>query len=355
MITDIHYGVRNDNAVFIENNKRFFRGIYFPELAKRNIERVIFLGDLLDRRKYVNFYTAKRLREDFIEPHIEMGIRLDIILGNHDVYYKNTNEVTGVEELYGYIASTGDVNIYKEAVELMMEDQTSILCVPWICDTNREHTMEMIKKSRSPACFGHLELEGFNMDRNTISLHGDDPKIFQKFDVVASGHFHTPSTKGNIKYLGSHAEFTWSDYKDDKGFHIYDTSTREFEFIENPYKMFEKLHYTDTEIDMKEVISEYDFDQLKDKYVKIVVRDRNDINLFNLFLDKVEKAQPINIQVVDDHLNLDLTEDDTIVDEAEDTLTIIKRAMATSNTAGIDINRLNTFVGNLYQEALSLE
>jgi hypothetical protein len=215
--------------------------------------------------------------------------------------------------------------------------------------------MKAIAETDAQICFGHLELKDFAFDRHTIATHGDDASIFRRFDVCCSGHYHHKSSQGNIHYLGSHSEFTWADHKDPRGFHVFDTSTRELEFIENPYRMFEKLHYTDVEIDMKEVIQDYDFSQLTNKYVKVVVRDRNDVVLFNMFMDKVERANPLNIQVVDDHLNLNLTEDDTIIDEAEDTLTIMKKAILSSNTAGINADKLDQFIGELYHEALSLE
>ena len=41
-------------------------------------------------------------------------------------------------------------------------------------------------------------------------------------------------------------------------------------------------------------------------------------------IDKLEKSGTVNIQVVDDHLNLNLETDDEIINEAEDTITILK-------------------------------
>ena len=38
----------------------------------------------------------------------------------------------------------------------------------------------------------------------------------------------------------------WSDYNCPKGFHIFDTDTRELERIENPLPIFKKLSYDDT-------------------------------------------------------------------------------------------------------------
>jgi hypothetical protein len=355
LITDIHYGVRNDNAAMLDSNKLFFDNVYFPYINEHDIREMIFLGDLLDRRKYVNFITAKRLREDFINPHLRLDCYMHLILGNHDVYFKNTNEVSGVKELCHRYSEDYDMRIYDAAADVKLSDGTHVLFVPWICDANREHTMKVIESTKAQICLGHLELKDFAFDRHTIAAHGDDASIFRKFDFVGSGHYHHISSQGNIHYLGAHAEFTWSDHKDPRGFHVFDTVTRELEFIENPYHMFEKLHYTDVELDMKEVLEEYDFTQLTNKYVKVVVRDRNDVALFNVFMDRVEKSNPLDIQVVDDHLNLNVTEDDTIVDEAEDTLTIFKKTISTTNTSGIDPIKLDKFISSLYSEALQSE
>lgn len=355
LITDIHVGVRSDNVAFHENNRLFFNNIYFPYLKEHHIHEVIFLGDLLDRRKYVNFISAKHLREDFIEPHIEMECYIHLVCGNHDVYYRNTNEVSGVKELYHRYDRDYELAIYDTATEIKLPDNTEILLVPWICDANRQHTMEAIEKTKAQICLGHLELKDFALDRHNIATHGDDASIFRKFDFVGSGHYHHISSQGNIHYLGSHSEFTWADHKDPRGFHVFDTKTRELEFIENPYRMFEKLHYTDVELDMREVLEEYDFTQLTNKYVKVVVRDRNDVALFNVFMERVERANPLDVQVVDDHLNLNEIAEAEIVDEAQDTLMIFKKAIGTSNTAGIDPIKLDKFVSSLYSEALQSE
>jgi DNA repair exonuclease SbcCD nuclease subunit len=45
------------------------------------------------------------------------------------------------------------------------------------------------------------------------------------------GHFHHKSNDGHIFYLGTPYEITWSDYGNEKGFHIFDFDKRDFEFI----------------------------------------------------------------------------------------------------------------------------
>lgn len=353
VITDIHYGVRNDSPHFIDANRRFFREVYFPKLDEELIEHVVFMGDLVDRRKYINFMTAHHMRVDFMEPHRDKGVHIDAILGNHDVYYKNTNEFNALRELY---RDCNYVTIFDEPFERTFgTGEDRLLYLPWCNPSNKDQLINAIQDSRASVVFGHLELEGFAMDKHTVSQHGAfERKLLDKFDVVASGHYHHASEQGNIKYLGSHAQFTWADHGDKRGFHIFDTETREFTFVENPFNMFEKVHYSE-KIDMAEVVRDHDFSNVEGKYVKVVVHEREDIPLFNMFMDKIEKANPIDVQVVDDHLNLDLTEDDEIVDEAQDTLTIFRRAIETSNTSGIDQISLDNFVTNLYQEALSVE
>ena len=53
----------------------------------------------MDRRKFVSFKTAKEVRERFIYPLQHMKINFHCIVGNHDIYYKNTNDVNSLKEL----------------------------------------------------------------------------------------------------------------------------------------------------------------------------------------------------------------------------------------------------------------
>ena len=76
---------------------------------------------------------------------------------------------------------------------------------------------------------------------------------------------------------------TWSDYKETKSFHIFDTETRELEYILNPHTIFEKVYYDDTTVDY----SEFDVLTLKDKFVKIVVVNKKDFYQFDRFIDRV--------------------------------------------------------------------
>ena len=347
IITDTHWGVRNDHQAFLDNNKKFLDDIFFPYIDDHSIVDIIHLGDLVDRRKYLNINTAKRLRDDFIRPLHSRGIRIHLTIGNHDTYYKNTNSVNSIREFY-----KDDFTIYEQA-ETVEFDGVPILLMPWICDDNRDHALESIRTTNAQICMGHLELSGFEMYRGSPLSHGDDPSLFNRFDLVCSGHYHRRSTSGNIHYLGSHAEFTWSDYDDPKGFHILDTETREMAFIENPYHMFRKMWYNDKDKSTEEVL-ERDFSKYAGSYVKLIVTNKDNPFNFDLFTSKLYEAGPIEVTIVEDHRNMDAISEADLINETEDTLTILSKYIKTIES-NVDNERLDKLMRSLYTEALQME
>ena len=89
IITDTHFGARNDSVQFDEYFYQFYEGQFFPYLQKHNIKTVLHLGDVLDRRKFVSYRIAKNFRERFILPFQALDIELHALVGNHDIFYKN--------------------------------------------------------------------------------------------------------------------------------------------------------------------------------------------------------------------------------------------------------------------------
>ena len=348
LLTDSHAGVRNDSIAFHDYMKKFYDDVFFKYLDTNGIRNVVHCGDIVDRRKYININTAYRLRKDLIEPAIERGITWHQILGNHDVMHKNTNKISSFTELFNKFP----LNIYEEATEVDF-DGCNILLMPWINDENREHALKLIKETNAQICFGHLEIQGFEMFKGSIVSHGDDPSVFGRFDIVCSGHYHHRSHRDNIYYLGSPAEYTWSDYNDPRGFHIFDTETRELTFIENPYKMFHKFWYNDG--DPTFVDSDIDYNQFEGKIIKIIITEKNNPYWFEKFIENIEKKNPIDIQIVEDHLNLNLEDDQDIIDEAESTIDIFKKYIQNTEAKGIDKNKLENKIVDLYHEALTLE
>ena len=343
LVTDTHFGARGDHLAFDRHFEKFYTEVFFPELVKRDIKQVIHLGDMFDRRKYINYLTLKNCRRYFFDRLVDLDIDLDVIVGNHDVFYKNTNDINSPDLL---LQAYTNLNVIDKPTEKQY-DGLNILMLPWICTDNYQQSMEAINNTKATVCFGHLELAGFQMYKGQVNDHGFDSKIFNRFDLVCSGHFHHRSNNGNIHYLGNPYELTWADYQDPRGFHIFDTETMELEFIVNPFNMFHKIFFN----------QEYkieDYSHLKDCFVKIVVQTKDNQIKFDQLIDKLEKAGPADVQVVDDHLNLDLEDNDDILESAEDTLTLLSKFCEQLDTKA-DKKKLDSLIRELYNEAINLE
>jgi UDP-2,3-diacylglucosamine pyrophosphatase LpxH len=334
----------------MDNSQRFLESVFFPFLDRNGIRTVIHLGDVVDRRKYVNINTAKRLREDFLDKLNEKGYDVHFIAGNHDTYYKNTNSVNSLQEL---VEGKYPFHVYDQGPVEVEFEGTPILFIPWICDDNRQATMETMRVTKATIAMGHLEIQGFEMYKGSIVSHGDDASLFDRFDMVMSGHYHHRSSNGHIWYLGSHAEFTWSDYNDPRGFHIFDTETRELTFVQNPYKMFEKVWYNDA--DENFINQNIDYESFTGKILKVIVTNKTNPYWFDKFIENIEKFNPLEIQIVEDHLNLSLEEDDDIINEAESTITIFKKYIESIDIKDQEKIRLEKKMVELYNEALTIE
>jgi len=351
LVADTHWGARNDSLAFLDYFSKFHDNIFFPYLEKHGIKTILHLGDIVDRRKFINYVVLNRLKDRFIKPVMERGIDFHCIVGNHDIPFRNTNEINALRELFeGMDVPT--INYYWEPKELSF-DGCDILMMPWINKQNYDDSLQAIVDTKAQICMGHFELSGFQVMRGIKHDHGMDSNLFNKFELVCSGHFHHRHSKGNVHYLGSPYEIFWSDYNDSRGFHVFDTDTRELEFIRNPYRLFHKIVYNDKEKSLEDSI-DFNFSSYTDTYVKVIIQEKTNPYAFDLFMDKLYKADPVNVSIVEDHKHLDKQPDEEIVNEAEDTLTILTKFVDNLNFDG-DNAQLNTLIRELYHEASTVE
>ena len=348
LITDTHFGARNDNINFNEYFYQFYEGIFFPFLEQNNIKHCIHLGDVFDRRKYISYRIAKDFRERFIAPFNHLEVQLHMVVGNHDIYFKNTNDVNSLTELLS--DKFDNVHIYAEAQEVDFGG-FSILLMPWINPQNEIYSMGMMDETRADTMFGHLEIAGFQMYKGYESQGGLSKKEFQKFDTVMSGHFHHKSDDGQIYYLGCPYEITWSDYNDPKGFHVFDTETRELHRIVNPYKMFSKIYYDDSKANYEN----HDIKQYRNQYVKLIVVNKKDLYGFDKFTDRLLLADCHEVKIIEDFSDLDAnTVSDDIIENTEDTMTLLGKYID-ELSVNLDKDRLKNMMRSLYTEAQDLE
>ena len=345
ILNDTHAGVRGDMLEMSKYAGRFYEEVFFPYLDEHNIKHILHLGDYFDRRKYINFSTLKADKQHFIEPLLERGITMDLIIGNHDVYYKNTNDVNAPELL---LFESDNINIIQEPI-VKEFDGVNIALVPWINPENYADSVEFLTTASADTCMGHFEFEGALMMPGMTCQHGLDHSYVKRFDKVYSGHFHQKSEFANIKYLGSQMQFTWSDYGDEKYFHIFDTDTREMKPIHNPITMFEKLFYDDTK-ESFETISNMNYEKYRGKFTKVIVVNKDNPYWFDSMLDKLHEASPLHVSVVDDHKHMDLM-DDSDIEGVEDTLTILEKYIDGLEIQG-QKKPLLDLMTSLYNEAL---
>lgn len=338
LITDTHFGVRNDNAVVARHQVEFFRSQFIPYLESNGIEGIIHLGDLVDRRKYISFQTSRMIREQILDKLI--AYPMFIIAGNHDTFFKNTNEINSLQELLTGRYPNITVIDSPSTIEL---DGLKILMLPWICDENREKSMSQIVNTDSQICMGHLELSGFEMYRGSSNEHGMDSGIFTKFDRVFSGHYHHKSSRANIDYLGAPFTMIWSDYNDPRGFHIFDTQSRHLQFVANTKSLFHKIDYDDTEKTLEQILA-FDPEVIKDCYVKVQVIAKNNAYWFDLFISALEKLA-VDIKVIEFESRL-------VIDAIDD----IPRDMLSLLISNVSSNvELETYLKTLYNEACASE
>ena len=355
IITDTHWGARNDSQFFADYFRKFYEDIFFSTLIERDINTVVHMGDIVDRRKFINYKTLYQMREIFFDTCWDRYINLHVIIGNHDTFFKNTNEVNSMDCLRmmssgGEGDGGGMVKVYHDPTEVMF-DGTKVFFQPWICPENKQQSLDAIAKTDAQILFGHLEVQGFEMHLGAVNHEGLSPKVFEKFEYAFSGHFHHKSDNGNVYYLGNPYQITWSDYKDPRGFHIFDTETRELEFILNPYEMFHKIYYDDEKNTLEQIQSE-DYSQYENCYVKIVVVNRKNHFWFDTLMDKLYKANVADISVAE-NFDLEDLEGDDIIDEAEDTITILSKYV---QSLEIDNKKeLDSLMKSLYNESLTME
>ena len=341
--------MRGDSIPFHNLYRRFYEELFFPYLKENNINTVFQLGDLFDRRKYIGFQTLALSRNYFFDIMRDEEIELHVLLGNHDIAFKNTLKVNSPELL---LKEYSNITIYNSP-ETKLFDGTKIDIIPWICPENEQEIKEFINSSGSQVCLGHFELAGYEMDRGNICHEGMSDETLKKYDLVLSGHFHHRSDNGHIFYVGTPGEMTWADYNDKRGFHIFDTDTREMEFIENPFKMFHKIMYDDSQ-ETSESISTRNYEQYNNKIVKVIVSNRNNPVIYDMFLDSLYKSNPIEVSIVEDLVDYSEISDDDIVNQSDDTTTILDRVVD-SLEVNLDKNKLKNIMREIYLEAQSLE
>ena len=346
IFTDSHAGVRGDAVSFADYQDRFYKDTFFPYLREHNITTIFHGGDFFDRRQFVTLKTMDRLRQTFCKELNSGDFHMHLLVGNHDVLYRNTNAINSPDVIFH---NYPNVTIYTEPTVV-----EGVLLVPWINKENYASTISTLESTPAKYVLGHFELAGFEMHRGQVSDSGMSADIFHRFELVMSGHFHTRSSKGNVTYLGSPFEMTWSDFNDPRGFHIFDTETGELEFIQNQESMFFRCEY-DT-IENQRSWLPYKSPMLTDKYVKIIVKNKGSAYEFDQWLKEITTYAPADIQVIES--SIDITGVEMSIEELEQqsksNIDIIREYVYALDVPDVTKSKVYEYLKGLYDEAKSL-
>jgi UDP-2,3-diacylglucosamine pyrophosphatase LpxH len=340
VITDTHWGSRKGSKLFHDYFEQFYKNIFFPTLEQQGITTVIHMGDAFDSRKSIDYQSLEWAKRVVFEPLKNYQVHL--ITGNHDVYFKNSNKVNSPELL---LKNYGNIKTYSDPKELNI-DGLNILLLPWINSENQNKSFKLIKNTKAKVAMGHLELQGFRVNKNLVmDEHGLEANIFKNFKKVFSGHYHTRSNNGTVFYLGNPYEMYWTDVNDTRGFTIFDTETLDHFHIDNPYHMFYNIYYEDTNYQT------FDTREYENKIVKVIVRKKTDTKKFEKFIDKLYTSNVAELKIIE---NFDIQEPENFeAFENEDTISILNRYIEEAEI-NLDKSTIQKMMQEIYQEACEL-
>ena len=286
ILGDLHIGARNGNSNFLKMMDSFFHDELFPFILKNKIDHVIQLGDILDKRKGIDFTISKYLMDDFFSWFEFNRVYLYSLTGNHDMYYRQSLGVDGPSQF-------AEKFKYVKIIKKPLVDKR-IVYIPWVCDENKEAVEKFLKENKSPdkIVVGHFELAGFPIQKGFYADKGTlELKHLKGYHKVLSGHYHSPSEKGNIIYVGTPYELTWSDYGDNKRFFVYDNESKTLEEHPTKIKLYHKIFYQDGIVVDKE--------QYRASYVSVVIEQDYDEKKLEKFLKELDTVEPISVIVTD--------------------------------------------------------
>lgn len=343
LLGDTHLGASKSSDILHDYMEKFYDFMFAYIADHPEIKAMVQVGDLYDERKQVYFNTLHRSRKYFTDRLYDSGLnRVVVFAGNHDVLFKNTNRISSVNLLHG---EDDNFDVIDMGPKTLSFDGVGIDFYPWINAENLDESVKYARESKSKYAMGHFEFKGFPMHPGSIAETGMSHTLFKRYDCVFSGHYHTISQEDNVQYIGTPYELNWSDCEDPKGFWIFDTETGEKEFVRNPYTLFEKITYTEG--------MTFDFTQVKNKYLKIIVLGNPDTKKFQKFLDNISINKPHGWRVIDknDHKEA--------VENAVDATNLVTTHQMISNVidnmeVDLDKSQLKTYVLEFYQEAMAL-
>ena len=347
-LADLHLGARSGSNNFSRYFNRFFTEVLYPYMIEHGIRDIIQLGDFFDSRVNLSLKAYHACKPEWLDPLVANDFHMHILIGNHDITMRESLDINTPTNILAEYVKSGHVTIHDKPAVVTYPNLT-VDIIPWICKANEAEVSAFLgRQGCSDLCAGHFEISGFQMYRGMEAHGGLSPERFERYERTLSGHYHTRSFKPDykIEYIGTPYELTWMDCADPRGFTVFDTETRVFEFVQNPLTMFRKIYYNDG--------CDADLSTLKEKFVKLIVERKTDLYKFDTFLNNLRNTELYDLGIVENTDSLNLMGGDVDENiEVEDTAKIIENYVDGLET-GIDKSKIKAYLQSLYVESMSL-
>ncbi|NJO91949.1 MAG: hypothetical protein HC831_25495 [Chloroflexia bacterium] len=318
LLSDVHFGVRNNSLEWVQNQYNFFKNFYIPFL-KKNVDKdsiLFFLGDWFDNRQLLDIYVMN-LSIDIMMELAEI-LPVHIITGNHDIYKKNDTDVNSLRA-FRYIRN---VHIYEKPF-IVTNGKSKILVMPWVGDKEKEEKYS--EANNADYIFAHTDISGFRYDNGSRIVKGANILDTDRFKRIFSGHVHKRQEifGGKGIYIGSPYHTKRSDIGNEKGVYVFEPDENSLVFVENNLtSIFQRLALTDLlELSLDDV-----HEKLENNYTDIIVPDKY-IQLFNLtkFIDLLKGCKYKRVEARSEKAKFDESLDGIIEgEEIKDIFTLLE-------------------------------
>lgn len=205
LFSDLHYSHETEETCFQVLD-------FIHEQSVENCAKIYFLGDFWDhvyRRGTLPVDLLNRMIRYFKDKWTATTI---MIPGNHD-WFDSAETEHGLEAFHGI----NNIEVIDKFTE-----KDDLLFLPYCKDQSKIEEIVGMKKGWKCA-FAHLDIVGAKMNNTRLSTKGLTHSTFD-FPVY-TGHYHSPSSHGNVHYIGSPYQVHLGEAGDQKSLKVIDLYT----------------------------------------------------------------------------------------------------------------------------------
>ncbi len=273
VISDTHFGIKNFNREILDSHLSYFKNVFFKYLLDNNIKLVFHLGDLVDDRQFIDYYSMNRVQEEFLDFFENNSIKLYLILGNHDLFYKNDSSINCLSLTKNY--------------KMIVPVKKSLTVIEDNLTFNLVSHGEIIPNVKADFLLTHTDTEIL-----------DNKEALNNNNRILSGHIHKPITISNnntrVTFVGVPYHLDWSNFNTEVGFYLYDETKDSLSLISNNYSpKFIKIYYSNNESTVEGIpnVSKMNDSELinliHNNYCKVYLKDNLSAKKFQLFQDTI--------------------------------------------------------------------